>query len=127
NDKWFNAETRREAIYTKLPPGTYRFNVIASNNDGIWNNEGQSIYIIVQPPFWLTNWFLGIIGLIFISVGPSFYWWRINLLKKKALRREALSKQLIELQEVERKRIAAEIHDSLSQNILLIKNRAQLA
>lgn len=127
NDKWFNAETRREAIYTKLPPGTYRFNVIASNNDGIWNNEGKSIYIIVQPPFWLTNWFLGIIGLIFVSVGPSFYLWRINLLMKKALRREALSKQLIELQEVERKRIAAEIHDSLSQNILLIKNRAQLA
>ncbi|HRI46085.1 MAG TPA: sensor histidine kinase [Ignavibacteriaceae bacterium] len=65
--------------------------------------------------------------MIFISVGPAFYLWRINLLKKKALRREALSKQLIELQEVERKRIAAEIHDSLSQNILLIKNRAQLA
>jgi signal transduction histidine kinase/ligand-binding sensor domain-containing protein/DNA-binding response OmpR family regulator len=52
---WTMAADRREATYTNLNPGTYRFRVRAANNSGIWNEEGTSIEIIVRPPLWRTN------------------------------------------------------------------------
>jgi hypothetical protein len=48
---------KRFATYTKLDPGSYLFSVKASNNDGVWNEEGASILIIVTPPWWVTWWF----------------------------------------------------------------------
>jgi ligand-binding sensor domain-containing protein len=48
--------SRRFATYTQLSPGNYTFNVKASNNDGIWNEEGLSIRITILPPWWRTNW-----------------------------------------------------------------------
>jgi ligand-binding sensor domain-containing protein/signal transduction histidine kinase len=65
-DKWNYVGTRRFANYTNLQPGNYIFRVKASNNDGIWNEEGKSIYVYVKPPFWNTWWFYSII-IIFIS------------------------------------------------------------
>ena len=56
---WVDAGTSRIAYYTKLQPGEYTFQVVASNNDGIWNNKGTSLRIIVLPPFWRTNWAYG--------------------------------------------------------------------
>ena len=63
----------RVARYTNLAPGDYTFRVKASNNDGVWNEEGTSIAITVTPPWWETWWFytlctvgvLGIFGLVF--------------------------------------------------------------
>ena len=52
---WVDAGTRRFANYSDLKPGNYIFKVIGSNNDGIWNNTGRSIEVIVHPPWWKTN------------------------------------------------------------------------
>lgn len=54
--EWNEAGSRRIAYYTNIPAGTYRLIVKASNNDGLWNDEGTSITIKVLPPFWKTWW-----------------------------------------------------------------------
>jgi signal transduction histidine kinase/ligand-binding sensor domain-containing protein len=54
---WQEAGGRREAFYTNLGPGTYTFQVIASNNDGVWNETGASMVFAIAPAFYQTNWF----------------------------------------------------------------------
>jgi len=54
---WIQVGNRREAYYTNLPPKTYTFRVIGSNNDGVWNEEGVSIIVEVSPPWWNEWWF----------------------------------------------------------------------
>ena len=53
---WVDAGTQRNATYTNLSPGEYIFRVIACNRDGVWNEEGASLKIIIFPPFWATWW-----------------------------------------------------------------------
>ena len=55
NKTWRNAGTATTAYYTNIDPGEYTFRVKASNNDGIWNDTGASIRIIIKPPFWMTT------------------------------------------------------------------------
>ncbi|MBD8347572.1 two-component regulator propeller domain-containing protein [Dysgonomonas sp. HGC4] len=54
--EWNNVGSRRMAYYTNIPPGEYQFVVKGSNNDGVWNDEGASLKIVVLPPFWKTWW-----------------------------------------------------------------------
>jgi len=54
---WTYAGAEHRAVYTNLDPGTYTFKVKASNNDGLWNNEGSSVTIIIASPFWSAWWF----------------------------------------------------------------------
>ena len=127
NDSWIDIGTDRSALYTKIPPGDYTFNVTASNSDGVWHPEGASFQIFVEPPFWNTNWFYSLVTLLFLTSGPSVYYWRVQKLKKENERQKRFTQQLIDSQEQERRRIAAELHDELGQQILIIKNRAELA
>ena len=124
---WVESGTKREATYTNLNPGTYTFGVKASNNDGVWTEEGTSIRIVVEPPWWMTWWFRGLVLVIFLSVGPVVYFRRVSALKKEYARQQEFSRRLIERQESERKRIASELHDSIGQDLLVIKNRTYLA
>jgi len=55
---WVDAGSRRVAYYTNLPPGDYRFRVIASNDDGLWNIQGASVAMVLQPRFYQTTYFL---------------------------------------------------------------------
>ncbi|MGK2855562.1 MAG: sensor histidine kinase, partial [Thermoanaerobaculia bacterium] len=57
SDEWRDAGTQRFANYTAVPPGRYTFRVRGSNNDGVWNEEGASLVIVVKPPFWQAIWF----------------------------------------------------------------------
>ena len=127
DDSWINVQDRRVALYSKIPPGDYTFKVIASNNDGVWNEEGASLRVTITPPFWQTNWFYGIIGFLFLSFGPIVYYYRVQQLKKENERQKMFTGQLIASQENERRRIASELHDGLGQQILVIKNRVELA
>lgn len=127
SDQWFEAGGAREAIYTHLPPGEYTFVVTASNNDGVWSSNYAELKIIVTPPFWMTGWFLGAAAALVLGIIYWIYSWRMNVLRKRARLQEELARQLMESQESERKRIAGEIHDGMSQNILLMKNMAMLA
>lgn len=58
DEDWVNAGNERKATYTNLPAGKYVFRVKASNNDGLWNEEGASLKITVKPPFWLSTFFI---------------------------------------------------------------------
>ncbi len=62
---WVDAGPRRTAGYTRLPPGRYRFRVIASNDDGVWNDQGASLQFVLEPRFYQTGWFSGACVLAF--------------------------------------------------------------
>ncbi|MBI5464370.1 MAG: hypothetical protein HY966_05390, partial [Ignavibacteriales bacterium] len=124
---WTDAGLRRTAYYPNIPPGEWTFRVIASNNDGVWNTVGASIPVTVLPPFWMTWWFRTLIVLFFLISGPMVYYIRVSALEKEKRAQIRFSEQLIESQEQERRRIAADLHDGLGQQILIIKNRVELA
>lgn len=124
---WIEAETRRTAYYSHVSPGTYIFEVEAANRDGVWSERPAQIRVVVVPPFWRTWWFTLLAISLAMAVALLLYARRISALKRAHQNQEAFSRQLIESQEAERKRIAAELHDSLGQNLLVIKNRLMLA
>ena len=124
---WTDAGTRRTAYYPNLPPGTYTFIVIADNGEGIWNERGKSLQIKVLPPFWNTWWFVTLMITALIGLATLAYRLRAKHWKRVHAAQEIFSRQLLASQEAERQRIAAELHDSLGQSLLIIKNRAVLA
>ncbi len=126
DDKWIFSGTRHYAAYTHLSPGDYIFHVQGSNNDGVWNAKGTSVVVRIIPPFWVTWWFRSIVILIFVSCITTAVLWRIHYLKRRTVEQQKVSQQLIEFQENERKRIGTSLHDSLGQNLLVIKNLAIL-
>jgi signal transduction histidine kinase/CheY-like chemotaxis protein/ligand-binding sensor domain-containing protein len=81
---WVDAGSRRDAFYTHLPPGTYRFHVIACNNDGVWNSTGASVGIVLKPHFYQTFWFYWVsgLGLLWIVFG-------IHRLNTRRLRKQS--------------------------------------
>ena len=126
DDHWVDAGNRRSANFTRLAPGPYRFNVIACNNDGVWNETGASLAIHVAPYYWQTLWFRCLMLLSLAGAALVFYNRRISELKRRQIVQQEFSRRLIESQEQERKRIAGELHDSLGHDLLIIKNGLQL-
>lgn len=123
---WNYSGTRRVAIYTNLGGGDYVFTVKGTNSDGVWSGREASIRIRITPPFWRRWWFMALASGVVVLAGFLLYRRRISRLQRARAAQEEFSRQLIESQERERKRIAAELHDSLGQNLLIIKNRALL-
>jgi ligand-binding sensor domain-containing protein len=110
DSEWQNVGTRRQAFYTRVSPGHYRFHVIACNNDGVWNESGASLALFIKPAFYQTWWFAALIALAAIAL----LWWMIRL------RIGGIAHQLqVRLAERvdERERIARELHDTLLQSL----------
>ncbi|WP_109832117.1 ligand-binding sensor domain-containing protein [Reichenbachiella versicolor] len=77
DEDWvFTSSRNRKATYTNLPPGDYVFHVKASNNTGLWNEEGAQLKITIQPPFWRTSWFY--IGMIIFMIFAIYQYARIR-------------------------------------------------
>ena len=124
DENWVDAGTRRRAYFTHLPPGEYSFRVSAANIDGVWNETGAHLKISVTPPFYRTIWFWVCSGILLTALIAFGFNQRFKNLKKRHAAQEEFSKKLIESQESQHQRIAAELHDSLGQDLLIIKNWA---
>ena len=120
------AGARRTAYYSHLPPGRYTFVLLAANSDGLWNESGASLGLTVLPAFHQTVWFRGLAIVAASGAVLGFFRRRIARLEAERSTQQEFSRRLIESQDAERKRIAAELHDSLGQELLIIKNRALL-
>ncbi len=108
--EWQDAGTRRVAFYTNLGPGHYQFRVIASNNDGIWNEIGDTLEVTIPPTFVQTNWFLALCGLGVAATLCLLYLLRLRQMTARV--RGRLEERL-----QERERIARELHDTLLQGM----------
>ena len=101
-EDWVEAGTRRTANYSNVHPGDYRFRVLACNNDGVWNDTGASLAVIMLPRVWQTWWFrsLGAAALVLLFVGA----YEIRLASERKLSRLRL-------------RIARDLHDEVGSNL----------
>ncbi len=127
DENWVEAGTRRTAYFAHLPPGDYTFRVAAANVDGVWNEAGATLKISVVPPFYRTFWFLAACVVVAFGLVAFVFSSRIRSLEKARHAQEEFSRKLLASQESERQRIAGELHDSLGQELLIIKNWALLA
>jgi hypothetical protein len=82
--EYITAGTRRVAYYTNLSPGRYRFRVMACNNDGVWNEAESSFAFELEPHFYQTYWFFGLVFIAFGGVIFGIYRLRVwQLLKRE--------------------------------------------
>lgn len=123
---WVIADTRRVAYFPHLPPGNYKFVVSAANADGVWNEQTASLEIVVFPPFWQRWYFIAVAVLVVVGLLALIFQLRLNQLKRRRAVQEEFSRRLIDGHEAERRRVAAELHDGLGQDLLIIKNWAAL-
>ncbi len=107
---WQEPGTRRQAFYSDLPPGNYRFRVIACNNDGVWNEAGATLNFSIAPAWYQTNWFR-----VLCVVGAAFIGWALYRLRVRQIAK-ALSARFDE-RLAERTRIARDLHDTFLQTI----------
>jgi signal transduction histidine kinase/ligand-binding sensor domain-containing protein len=117
---WQDAGNRRIAFYTDLPPGPYRFRVIASNNSGVWNEQGDTLDFSIAPAFWQTIWFRTLCVVAFLA----FLWMLYQLRLRQVTRAFELG---LEARVAERTRIARELHDTLLQSFQGLVLRLQTA
>lgn len=103
---WVDAGARRTAYYTRIPPGKYFFQVIAANNDGVWNTVGDRIAIDLRPHFYQTRFFYGLCAMALVLLGWALYRYRVMQLR-------ARFHAVLE----ERTRISRELHDSVNQGL----------
>lgn len=105
---WQDAGDRRAAYFTNLGPGTYRFQVIASNNDGVWNTTGASQVFTIAPRFVETRWFYAL-----VAISGLLVIWLLNAIRLRQVARGLRARYDAKLEE--RTRIAQELHDTLLQ------------
>ena len=88
--EWIDAGNSRTATYTNLDPGEYVFRVKASNRDGIWNEAGASLKVIINPPLWATTWAYLFYIILFGSI--LYYVWRMQLKRVRVKHEFEMSK-----------------------------------
>jgi len=116
---WQEVGSRREAYYMNLRPGRYRFQVIASNNDGVWNQQGATLDFSIAPAYYQTNWFRALCAALLLAL-----LWAAHQLRVRQL--AAQFNVRLEERVAERTRIARDLHDTLLQSFhgLLLRFQA---
>ncbi|MBL9166292.1 MAG: hypothetical protein JNN07_00975 [Verrucomicrobiales bacterium] len=113
DQQWVDAGNRRHVDYQHLTPGNYRFQVIARNNDHVWNMTGASLAITVRPHFWQTNTFR-IAALLILGTGVALAARIMEQRRQQAKLAELEKEKAIEH---ERLRISQDIHDDLGARL----------
>jgi ligand-binding sensor domain-containing protein len=116
---WVENGPGRNANYTNVPPGSYTFRVIASNNDGIWNSEGISLPVTIEPPYWATWWFRSAVILLVIGMISALHYLRVYNIQhqKKILEVEVKSRTREVI--AQKKEIEAQASEISRMNTLL--------
>jgi len=107
---WQEVGNRRQAFYNNLPPGNYRFRVMASNNSGVWNETGTFLDFSIAPAYYQTTWFRLSCVAAFVLLIVSVY-----QLRSRQIARQVRGRMEERLEE--RERIARELHDTLLQGV----------
>jgi signal transduction histidine kinase len=118
-----DAGGERVAHFSRLAPGHYVFRVTACNEDGIWNEAGATLTVIVQPPFWRQPWFVATTLLFLLGALAGI----IYLISTAKLKRELRGLHQKELLEKERARIARDLHDQLGANLTQVTLLGEMA
>jgi ligand-binding sensor domain-containing protein/signal transduction histidine kinase len=108
---WSEPTAAREVSYTNLASGSYRFHVVASNSDGIWNGSESTVVFEIDPVFWQSWWFR--LSSILIVALAILMFFRLRVLRLKKQMNMRFEERL-----AERTRIAQELHDTLLQGFL---------
>ena len=117
---WQEVDTRRQAFYTDLAPGTYQFRVQGSNNSGVWNETGASLEFSIAPAYYQTRWFKALVVAMALAV-----LWAAYLVRVRQVARAYQGR--LEERVNERTRIARELHDTLLQSFHGVLLRFQTA
>jgi len=104
---WVLAGTRRQAFYTGVPPGRYRFQVMAGNSQGDWGVPAAELALVLNPVFYRTTWFYGTAVLALIGIVATT--WRLHLMRVRRQFSFVLGERL---------RLSREIHDTLLQSLV---------
>ncbi len=110
DDQWLDAGTRREVFYINLGPGRHRFQVIAANDDGVWNRHGASVEFYIEPMFYQTSSFMVLCVLLGAALLLVLFLLRLRQMTLRV--RDRLHER-----HLERERIARELHDTLLQSV----------
>jgi signal transduction histidine kinase len=111
DENWMQADARRQANYTNLDAGNYVFTVQVANANGEWLSS-RSFKFKIVPPFYLTFWFLALVGVAILGLVYAFYQYRVG--------------QILKVQEM-RNRIAADLHDEVGSTLSSISILSELA
>ena len=106
---WKEVINDRQVQYSNLPPGAYRFRVVASNNSGVWNEAGATLEFSIAPAFYQTRWFQAAMAFSFAALLWAAYQLRVAQLARQFNR-------TLDARVSERTRIARELHDTLLQS-----------
>jgi signal transduction histidine kinase/ligand-binding sensor domain-containing protein len=106
---WKDVGNERKALYNDLPPRSYRFRVMASNNSGVWNEAGASFDFSIAPAYYQTRWFQTSCVAAFLALLWALHRFRLHQIAQQ------FNAQL-EARVGERTRIARELHDTLLQS-----------
>lgn len=112
DNDWQEVVDRRQATYTNLPPGNYRFRVKAANNSGVWNEEGARLDFSILPAFYETTWFRVISAVLLVGLAWSGFQLRLHMRIRRLHRQFEAT---LDARVAERTRIARDLHDTLLQ------------
>ncbi len=127
DERWIYSGTRRFATYTNLDPGNYIFRVKGSNNDGVWNEEGASLNIVITPPPWQTWWAYLLYAMAgFVAIG-GFVRYKTREHAREIEAQAAIESAKIEERERVRKKSSADFHDEAGHLITKITLFLELA
>lgn len=116
SDQWIETSEQRNAQYSNLPPGTYSFQLIASNNDGVWTGTTRELSITILPAWWQTWWAFTLYFVLFIGCIYGFSVWRLHLTVKRRLELEQqVSEQTGKLMEANR--VVSQLNSELEQRV----------